>query len=58
MLGHSLNRIDIPYFIEILNRSEDAIWNVSYYNDQEKTKHTQTLIELGITSDQIQLFKL
>lgn len=58
VLGHSINQIDIPYFIQINNRSKEAAWNVSYYIDDEKEKLTQTLIKLGLSEKQIHLFKL
>jgi len=58
VVGHSLNQIDIPYFKKISFQSPNAKWNVSYYLDNEKEKHLETLLQIGISYSNIQLFKL
>ena len=58
ILGHSLNPIDLTYFKQIHIRSLDAQWNVSYYNNSEKQSHLLTLVQMGISPEQIRLFKL
>lgn len=59
ILGHSLSDIDLPYFEEIFkNSSPNAKWKVSYYNSEEGKKHFETLINLGVKKDKLELFKL
>jgi len=58
VLGHSLNYIDVPYFKEIHNRSKKSKWHVSFYEDKEKETHLSTLLQIGIPSESINLYKL
>ena len=59
VLGHSLNSIDIPYFIEIMKYvKNNAIWKVSFYNEEEKKSHQTTLEKIGIEKCNIKLINL
>jgi len=59
ILGHSLNSIDLPYFRAIRkNVVKEVKWNVSFYNDEEKTKHLKTLLKIGIDTNKVEFFKM
>lgn len=58
ILGHSLNKIDIPYFKEILIHTNNAKWEVSYHDHKEEMKHLQKLQKIGINKKDIKLFRL
>jgi len=64
-LGHSLSKVDLPYFEEIIKSVNiSAKWYVSYYADlcdtqnYEGYKHLNTLMRLGIDKNSITLFQL
>lgn len=50
ILGHSMNKIDLPYFEEILKNTTNSSWKVSFFGEAEKEKHYATLSALGIDS--------
>lgn len=55
VLGHSLSKVDVAYFEEIA-RSLDlskVTWVVTYYGDQEREKHRNALINIGIPEEAI-----
>ncbi len=59
ILGHSLNSIDIPYFQEIVNQTNNNIeWKVSFYEENEKKTHLSKLQEIGIKESNIELFNM
>jgi len=58
VLGHSLNEIDLPYLKEIIKASNNRVWYVTYYNEKEKQHHLTTLLQLGVTSELINLIKM
>lgn len=59
VLGHSLAKVDIPYFEEILkNVSPHAMWNVSYYSPNEITHHKNVLEGLGVKSENIKMIQM
>jgi hypothetical protein len=58
VLGHSLKEIDIPYFEEILIHTNNAKWEVSYYEEKEEKEHLQKLQKIGINKKDIKLFRL
>lgn len=58
ILGHSLNKIDIPYFKEILIHTNNAKWEVSYHEHKEEMEHLQKLLKIGINKKDIKLFRL
>lgn len=53
IIGHSLNKIDLPYFARISERVTSAKWNIACYTESDMTKHTQALISCGVSQDKI-----
>ena len=58
IIGHSLNQIDMPYFEQVLIHTKNPNWNVSYHLISDKQKYFKSLINLGVPSNKINLFKL
>lgn len=58
ILGHSLDEIDIPYFEEILKQTSNATWEVSYHKEWEEEHHFNTLQNIGVSKEDIRMFKL
>lgn len=54
VLGHSMGEVDIKYFEKIADRTRNIPWIVSFYDDEEKLKHRQTLEFLGIENFMLQ----
>jgi hypothetical protein len=57
VLGHSLNEIDLPYFEEIHRITDNANWEVSYFDEAEKLKHLSTLQKIGIKRQCIRMLE-
>lgn len=56
ILGHSLSEIDMPYIIKIFNSiTKDAKWVATYYSEDEKLTHEETLKGLSIVENDIEL---
>ena len=53
VIGHSLNKIDLPYFKKIAKNTEKAEWVVCYKKPEEKTSHLKKLLQCGIQKDKI-----
>ncbi|MCF5904934.1 MULTISPECIES: bacteriophage abortive infection AbiH family protein [Aeromonas] len=53
IIGHSLNKIDLPYFCRISEKATGAKWNVACYTESDKTYYLQALINCGISQDKI-----
>ncbi len=59
ILGHSISKIDQPYFLEVIRSVHpDTKWTVSYFGDTEKEERTRTLVNLGISESNIDLIKI
>lgn len=59
ILGHSLSDVDQPYFLELLNSvRDDTNWYITYYSDEERERHEETLLELGVEKVLIHLIKM
>lgn len=59
VLGHSLSKIDRPYFQKIIESVKNsASWNVTYLDDADLQNHKKTLRSLGISKNKINLLKL
>ena len=61
VLGHSLSKIDVPYFQRIYNESPKATWHVSCYGENEMHNKKQKLCDLlGVPQNSIavELFSL
>ena len=50
VIGHSVNQIDMPYYIKIHNDNPNVTWNVYYYRESEKTEMESALKGIGITN--------
>lgn len=48
VIGHSLNEVDLPYFKRLSDCAPEAKWKVSYFSDDEKASHIDTLVGCGI----------
>jgi hypothetical protein len=55
VIGHSLNKIDLPYFRRIADAAKGARWEVSYYSDNEKESHIKALMSCGVSQEKIVL---
>ena len=53
VIGHSLNKIDLPYFRIINEQSPDAIWKICLYNQNEREHRIEALVKCGITRTKI-----
>lgn len=53
VIGHSLNSIDMPYFVELAKSASDANWIVSYHSNDEKYNHPTKLINAGVPISRI-----
>lgn len=48
IIGHSLNKVDMPYFEKVLNSvSENVIWKAYYFEDKDE----KALNNLGIRKE-------
>ena len=59
VMGHSLSEVDRPYFIKVkesINRN--AAWHVTYYGNEEREKHRNSLREIGISDESIKLVEM
>lgn len=54
VIGHSLNKIDLPYFRKLAASAPNARWIVFYFEANEKEHHLQQLIQCGVLRDRIQ----
>lgn len=56
IIGHSLGKVDMPYFKEILDRAdENALWHVYYHSDGEKDVLERKIIDLGIDIEKLRV---
>lgn len=56
IIGHSLGDVDMPYFREIRrNVSDDVIWNVYYYSDNDMLTYRDKIISIGVKKDNIRM---
>jgi len=56
VLGHSLADVDQPYFRKIIASVPDnTLWIVTYHFDKDKVAHLETLKQLGLNENQIEL---
>jgi len=53
ILGHSLNRVDIPYFQKMSEVNTSAKWVVSCYSQNDFRTHRETLTQIGVPSENI-----
>jgi hypothetical protein len=58
VLGHSLNKIDLPYFKKIQKITSNPLWQISYYTEKDKINHQSVMTEIGVPSPMFSFFRL
>lgn len=59
IMGHSLSEVDICYFERIAKSvNDDCTWKISFRDDGDDVKFTDTLMTLGIEREKINTYKL
>ena len=53
VIGHSLNKIDVPYFKEICGKTPNAGWTICLHEPDKKYQFMQVLIECGVQPERI-----
>jgi hypothetical protein len=53
VIGHSLNFVDMQYFVELVKYTLEANWLVSYYSKDEENQHRAQLINVGVPGTRI-----
>lgn len=56
VIGHSLNKIDLPYFIKLAERAPSAEWMICCYCADEENHHFQKLVECGVLHERIRVY--
>lgn len=52
IIGHSLNKVDMPYFEKVLNSvRENAVWKAYYFEDTDEKPFEKVLNDLGIKKE-------
>lgn len=52
IIGHSLNKVDMPYFEKVLKSvRENAIWKAYYFEDTDEKPFEKVLDDLGIKKE-------
>lgn len=54
VIGHSLNKIDLPYFRRLASSAPNATWIVCCFDAGEKVHHLQELERCGVLRNRIQ----
>lgn len=58
IIGHSLGDVDIPYFEKIKeNTKQDVVWNIYYYDENDKTNFKEKIVSIGVEAESIQMIK-
>jgi hypothetical protein len=58
VLGHSLNKIDLPYFKKIQEITNNPFWQISFYDEKDQVNHLSVMAELGVPSSMYSFFRL
>ncbi|WP_446788358.1 bacteriophage abortive infection AbiH family protein [Macellibacteroides fermentans] len=60
IIGHSLGKVDIPYFEEIFKRINNSKvkWIATYHIEKDFLKHRQFLKNIGVKDEQINIVKM
>ncbi|MDD9174414.1 hypothetical protein ERW49_14280 [Aliivibrio finisterrensis] len=53
IIGHSLNKIDIPYFQRIVNELPNVHWQCYSFNEEESINHAEILNSIGIPTSRL-----
>lgn len=55
VVGHSLNRVDLPYFQKLAVSAPHSRWRVCCFGEEEKIHHVEQLVSCGISRDHIRI---
>ncbi|WP_105172426.1 bacteriophage abortive infection AbiH family protein [Pseudoalteromonas sp. T1lg24] len=55
VIGHSLNKIDIPYFSRIVHQYPDARWQCYSYSQGEAIAHRSILEQIGVPANNLSI---
>ncbi len=55
VIGHSLNKIDLPYFARVAEKAPAGRWTVCCFTAKDEFKHVQALVQCGVLRKQIRL---
>jgi len=60
VVGHSLSKVDIPYFAEIINITSpaDPEWAVTYYPESNVQEMKNTLVGAGVPNHKVKFVKI
>lgn len=53
VVGHSLNRVDLPYFRKLVASAPDAHWRVCCFGEDEEIHHVEQLVSCGVPRNHI-----
>lgn len=53
VIGHSMNDIDLPYFMEIAKNTRRAKWKMCHHSQMDEKHHIAQLIKCGVTRGSI-----
>lgn len=56
VIGHSFNKIDLPYFRRLAEKSKNAMWSVCTYKESEAIHHLQELVSCGVSIENIRTY--
>ncbi|MBA3023184.1 MAG: bacteriophage abortive infection AbiH family protein [Gammaproteobacteria bacterium] len=55
VVGHSLNRVDLPYFRKLAESAPHAHWRVCCFSEDERIHHVEQLANCGVSRDSIRI---
>lgn len=55
VIGHSLNKIDLPYFKKICEITQNARWTICIFNLNDKTAYIEALVACGVQREIIRI---
>lgn len=55
VIGHSLNKIDLPYFKKLADSAPGARWTICCYEADDEEVHINAMVECGISREFIQI---
>lgn len=60
VLGHSLSNVDMPYFIKIASsiNLSSVSWKVTYHDANKKETMKNSIMELGVNQERIELIRM
>lgn len=56
VIGHSIGNVDLPYFKEIRERTnENTIWKIYFYDDSEESTLKDKIVSIGVRPEKIKM---